>query len=64
MLCPSCNHNQAAKACGNAQCGACCPGGCKHKKHKNGGSSTPAAGANKEKQEEKFMQDLLKEKVL
>ena len=52
MLCSSCNHNQAAKACCNAQCGACCPGGCKHTKHKNGGSSTPAAGANKEKQEE------------
>jgi len=56
MLCPSCNHNQAAKACCNAQCGACCPG-CKHTKHRNGGSTpVPAAGTNKkEKQEEKVV---------
>ena len=37
MLCSSCNHNQAAKKCCNAQCGVCCPG-CKHKKHKSDGS--------------------------
>ena len=55
MLCSSCNHNQAAKACCNAQCGACCPGGCKHKKHKNGGSSTPAAGTHKEKREKEVV---------
>ena len=62
MLCPSCNHNQAAKACGNAQCGACCPGGCKHKKHKNGGSSTPAAGTHKEEQEEVVLKSTISSK--